>query len=118
MEDRAKRVSKLEINYPMRIAGKLRLIPELRLYQSRFDPQQWVLKHSDFKQISIKVAQEICSNQDLLTIEEVEFLSQASNASKNEINDVVALIEIKNGLTESQSVKLKQFFKQKLEISL
>jgi hypothetical protein len=73
-------------NYEMMIAGKKRIIPEVKLYKSLFD-QGAVYSHMngfEFEQICLGLIQQMANDKSyVLTIEEVELFRTNLTIDKN-----------------------------------
>lgn len=115
--------TKVEKNYKIMIAGKERIISYVTLTESRFGGR-YNIQDKEFHRISFFVSKEICFSEDVLSLDELEFLRNTFDFNQYEIADVLGLtnsalskwkmFKKDKGLTLMESLVLKNFFKEQL----
>lgn len=103
------RPTKTEKNYPMMVAGKEYILPEVTLMESRFK-DGWVVELRELERINLWVAQQICQQADSLTRAELEFFRSTLSLTTASITNLVPLAEAP--LSADNSLKLKTYFQE------
>lgn len=105
------------------IAGRERIISYVNLTESRFGGR-YNIQDKEFQRISFFVSKEVCFSDEVLSLEELEFLRTTFNLNQYEVADALGVTNSalskwkinkkEKGLTPFESSVLKNFFKEKL----
>ena len=92
-------------NYEMMIAGKIRIIPEIKLYRSVFEQSKEFNKvtSSDFQELALNLVKQLSNDPSyVLDLEEIEFFRATLKILKKDIP--------KFNTNEELSSWMKQFY--------
>ena len=99
-------------NYQMFIAGKIRTFKEVNLVPSKFNPNNPVLTHVEFKRISFILAYELCFQTIDLTLDEIEFLRNTLKTPSEEIKQIINAKPY--GTARGKNPQIQDFFRKYL----